>query len=54
MEGGDLKKDGVKGIVMILIAMALSGYAIYLGNYEILLVVIMFYFALVLMDKFMK
>lgn len=49
-----MKEDGVKGIIMIVVAVALMSYSIYLGRYEIIFLIIFFYFAIILMDKFLK
>lgn len=49
-----MKEDGLKGIIMIVIAVALAGYAIYIGHYEIIFLCLFFYLFILLMDKWLK
>lgn len=46
--------DGLKGTLMIFIAIALVGYAVYVGHYEIILFFIVFYIVALLLNRLKK
>lgn len=46
--------DGLKGTLMIFIAIALMGYAVYVGHYEVILIFLVFYIVALVLNRLKK